>query len=584
MPVSDPRAEVADDRHHHRHHEDQDDDHHERVSALLAEFRSVDDDAKTFFSTLANNQDMQRDLFGVFSSHESDDIVIATLDLLLEWRRHLNKQPHLVLQYLPVILSYSMMLRRRIGVDGVGRRLAQALEAFLLTIHNQEVEKMSTKSAAEQTFFVANLSQSSAFHDGARLAVEVGGDEQERGVTMARLPQFKKTGSLNLNLRGSGAANRQAVAESNYRLFNSGLGDYTKLALEEFVKSTQRMLQHEPRINLAVSILLELLHGAYFCVYNGFHAGGGQVVELVRQRALLVASPQLLLSVNAVRTLILTAGPTQAPDAATISTPNRIAKNLITNASFRAKKISDDIAKVQKQELTVPKDDPMSSNLKVLASMSAIDEDVVEDLLTTGVAAERAQVKVSLSHHGWENKLTPRDKLKVKLSNPVIGFKKKSSSDENDKSSKGDKKQEKRKEKRDKDESGLEMKQLAKAVDAGPRSSRKKDRQGSANRGPTSPLPTVATTMASDAGGESSGDSAAALLAPPDGGRAAAVAYQNPRLTISDASSSPNLVTSSEASRAKPDSIKQVEALIQGAGLPAETITIHSPESGTTLF
>ena len=73
-----------------------------------------------------------------------------------------------------------------------------------------------------------------------------------------------------------------------------------------------------------------------------------KVVELIRQRASAQGCPSLLLTADAVRTVVLSNGPSQLP-AASITTPSQIAKNMITNASFRAKKIGDDIPKVESE-------------------------------------------------------------------------------------------------------------------------------------------------------------------------------------------------------------------------------------------
>ena len=72
------------------------------------------------------------------------------------------------------------------------------------------------------------------------------------------------------------------------------------------------------------------------------------MVELIRQRASAQGCPSLLLTADAVRTVVLSNGPSQLP-AASITTPSQIAKNMITNASFRAKKIGDDIPKVESE-------------------------------------------------------------------------------------------------------------------------------------------------------------------------------------------------------------------------------------------
>ena len=69
-------------------------------------------------------------------------------------------------------------------------------------------------------------------------------------------------------------------------------------------------------------------------------------MDLVKQRGAALGDPNVLLMVNAIRTLVLNSGPSQLPSTASITTPSQIAKNMITNASFRAKKMGDDIPKV----------------------------------------------------------------------------------------------------------------------------------------------------------------------------------------------------------------------------------------------
>ncbi len=568
-----------------------------RVSGVLSDFASVcAEDADpaeraTFFSTLANNQDLQAGLLDAFAGDQWDDESLPrALDLLLKWSRHIRQQQqqgksHLVFQFLPSIIAASLALRRDRGAAGSRRRHLQELEAFLLSLHNQEAEQTASAPVSEQVFSVPTLVQSSVYHDGNRLAAD-GGTEQDR--VLVRLPQFK-TIPVPSHHPGAGFTSRMMVVESLYRLFNSGLGDYSKAAVEKFVKSTQRLLQRGygsksavkgaggGRVHLTAPVLVEMLHGAYFSIYNGFQVVGAQIVELIRQRGSSLGSPQVLVAVSAVRTLILTSGPSHLPSAASISTPSQIAKNLITNASFRAKKISDDIVKVQNQELAAAASsakDPMASNLKALANMSSISEEVVEDLITGH--HDRTPAK-SGHHQGKENKLISKDKLKVKLPNlPVTGFKKRVS--ESDSAGEkgfgrsgsqgmGDKKQDK---KRDKDKSkeeggggGLELKPLAKALSS----------RGGGDKKKSSKTTTAAmAAAASNANNDTSSTDSATALMPSNGN---SQQQQQPE-DEKDASS---------LSKAEPiESMEQVEALIQQRRLPAETITIHSPESGTTIF
>ena len=68
------------------------------------------------------------------------------------------------------------------------------------------------------------------------------------------------------------------------------MGELPKSSLEQFVKTTQILLQrgysgpqNHRRVNLPSPILLELLNAAYFCIYNGQQSGGTKIVDLIRQ-------------------------------------------------------------------------------------------------------------------------------------------------------------------------------------------------------------------------------------------------------------------------------------------------------------
>ncbi len=508
------------------------------------------------------------------------------------------------------------------------------------------------------------------YHDGNKVIEGVGTSasaiEQER--ILVRLPQFRLGGSgvggtsplssapahaKRNPMMGSGAQGRMLVVESLYRTFNSGLGDYSKLAMEHFVRCTQRMLQRggqgsaksglsHHRVHLPAGVLVELLHAAYFSIYNGFQMAGSQMVELIRHRGSALGSPQVLVAANAVRTLVLTSGPSHLP-AASISTPNQIAKNLITNASFRAKKISDDIAKVQsdkdEQEAQGGSSsgggskakDPIASNLKALANMTAISEEVVEDILGGGggggggSSGDRTPVKAGHHHHhkeGREGSKTSKDKLKAKLHNlPVTGFKKRLSESESERGGgggSGSEKERKSDKKKDKDSDGgggggIEMKPLAKALEFGKAAAKKSKEKTSsvssskASSGFALSSPAAAAAAAASNNDDSSStDSGSALLAQQhqqqqNGGLQQQQQQQQPLLknislpaaaeddAVAAAPSPSSLgVKSSEApsesGSAAIESLEQVEALIQQKKLPAETITIHSPESGTTIF
>lgn len=118
-----------------------------------------------------------------------------------------------------------------------------------------------------------------------------------------------------------------------------------------------------PRIPLSSSFLVELVHAIYFAMFNGFGTVAIQTLEDIHNRACFEMYTELILITSAVRNS-LHANPSGQPSdgpmglsvALTPSTntvTTAVSKSMITNASFRTKKLPDDIP-IQVQDLTMP--------------------------------------------------------------------------------------------------------------------------------------------------------------------------------------------------------------------------------------
>lgn len=341
---------------------------------VLGEFRrlsSSDTERDAFFAAMASNVDMQNAVFNALGQFienpkavdHSSEAIRDLARLLLKWYRRAkveeedetpssdgspdNGKPrsaaHLIMQFLPQLIGLSLITKRR------------DIDSLLLAVYNQEATNVSGE-AMRMSHVVASLSKSSIYHDSHKIGSPgcTGLEAEMHGhkIEATSFPQISRIV----------AQNRPFVNEALLRSFNSRLGDMSKNSLERFISTTQKLLQrgynttsglktsgpdHRRRIVLSGNILLELLYGAYFCIYNGLQSAGSSVVELIRQRGAAQGATSVLITVNSVKTLVLSSGPSQLP-ATSITTPSQIAKNLITNASFRAKKMGDDIPKVEK--------------------------------------------------------------------------------------------------------------------------------------------------------------------------------------------------------------------------------------------
>merc|ERR1712202_31904 len=102
------------------------------------------------------------------------------------------------------------------------------------------------------------------------------------------------------------------------------------------------------RIPLCSSVFLEMLHLAYFAIFNGYGSVGTQLVRDIEFRGRHDSLANVLLVSRSVAQIATRAtGTVEAPH---ISTPSQFTKNMITNASFRTKKLEGDIPRVEDEE------------------------------------------------------------------------------------------------------------------------------------------------------------------------------------------------------------------------------------------
>lgn len=106
-----------------------------------------------------------------------------------------------------------------------------------------------------------------------------------------------------------------------------------------------------PRIPVSTQFLLEFLHAVYFSMYNDCWYVASQAVEDIHNRACYEMYSDVMLVTNAIRNSS-NSGPSGQPSdgsigicaaLSSVTTTPTISKSMITNASFRTKKLPDDI-------------------------------------------------------------------------------------------------------------------------------------------------------------------------------------------------------------------------------------------------
>ena len=274
-----------------------------------------------------------------------------------------------------------------------------------------------------------------------------------------------------------------------------------------------------------------------------------QIVDLIHERASLSGCPEVLLLSNSIKNLVLSSSPSQV-STTHVSTPQQLAKNFITNASFRAKKMHTDIPKVQ-VDAAIAEDSGASAHSSTasakpnLASMSSIVEE--ENRMMTTEAEDKVPNRPAETTSTTSKGAKVLDKLKLrKKATPSTSDAEQQPSTATASASLNVEQQPLLKPKL-----SFEKKDKKDYV-----KSDKKKRERN-ERGSETEMTPLMPPAASQPPVEINGDNTSSLAF---GG------------------------STKSANNGEFDSVEKVEELIQMKKLPAETITIHSPESGTTIF
>ena len=280
---------------------------------------------------------------------------------------------------------------------------------------------------------------------------------------------------------------------------------------------------------------------------------GNQILDQIEERASANGWPSVLMVSTSIKRLSIKCGPSQC--AIVTSTPGQLAKHMITNASFRAKKISDDIPKVlTDDDGTAATTGGNSTTAAAAARMkSIVEENATDDGASSDVTSPPSSGKIGKSNHNNGDSTgkvhtSNKEKLMSKLPNLKTMTSKKErtqSAVDHDRENSGEK----------------EDKKIGKSE------KNSADKLSKSEKKKSGKLHVISLAPGSN-------------LSSGGGGNSPSPTSLNSGIAFGRSQNGDGLSVSSK----NIESLEQVEELIQMKKLPAETISIHSPESGTTLF
>ncbi|KAL7293004.1 hypothetical protein TKK_0013452 [Trichogramma kaykai] len=321
-------------------------------------------------STFANNLDQDEEivqaLYGLFEERSKhSQLLEAACDQLFDFYRSREiKLQRFTLQFIPTLIYIYLNAAAHGDIKN-----CRTVETLLLGIYNLElVDKNGEPKAV--TFRLPSLAMMSIYHEPSSLA--------PASLTESAVRRFEECNSRFVSwgplkyVETLNAQNRLKVMTALLFIFNQQLGFFNKSVLEQSCKVASQLvtqgfmnLGHPqrtsyggtdssfvpkllPRIPVNNQFLLEILHTIYFSMYNNCWYAGVQSADDIHHRGCYETYPDVMLVTNAIRNSSSSGPPSQTAEGASgisvsSTSTSSVMKSMITNASFRAKKLPDDL-------------------------------------------------------------------------------------------------------------------------------------------------------------------------------------------------------------------------------------------------
>ncbi|XP_044751893.1 hyccin [Coccinella septempunctata] len=327
------------------------------VLEWMEEFEALtESEIHTYSAEQEHNHEIMIALFDVLSEpskYKFDNMIDGICRQLLDFYRSGEKQlKRFTLQYIPILVFLHL-----------GDKTISSIQTLLVSLYNLEI--IDAKGQPKTlTFRLPSIAQSSIYHDATNLEPSFIAENSLRRweecnnklVSWGPLPQVE---CLN-------AQNRYRVLTALIFLYNQ----YLSSALQQGIECTCRVISRlvtqgfqnnrsgrnsansdtdsvsaqsltsTRRIPVTNTFLIELINIVHNAMQRGINAGQTALNDIIH-RASYETYPDVLLAANAVKNL-LQYSPTIAATPR-VSHSHNVSKSMITNASFRTKKLPDDI-------------------------------------------------------------------------------------------------------------------------------------------------------------------------------------------------------------------------------------------------
>lgn len=349
------------------------------ISDWISEYKSLQDsELRSFAAQHENDFEISKALYTVLNERAKyKDLIYPVCNQLCNfYRSNEIELRRFTLQFVPMMI-YLYLSSVALG-DKKGCR---TIETLLIYIYNIEVSSDDGTSKVV-SFRMPVLAQASIYHEEKTLHpsdLRRWEENSNKEISWGPLPSIE---SIN-------AQNRLKVMTALLFTYNQQLNQIHKPALYHLCRTTSLLVNQGfpkasghmhrpsygtdptspqsassspnqtslsiskpvPRIAVSSQFLVELAHANYFAMFNEFASAAIEAVNDLHSRACYEMLPEVILVTNAIRNS-LHANPSGQPSDGPMgisvaltpaTTTVTVSKSMITNASFRTKKLPDDI-------------------------------------------------------------------------------------------------------------------------------------------------------------------------------------------------------------------------------------------------
>ncbi|CAB0012474.1 unnamed protein product [Nesidiocoris tenuis] len=340
----------------------------ETIREWLADYAALGpDELHTYASTVHHNTQVINAVFAVLddrvkynevSNHLVDNVCTTLFGFYRSKEIELKR---FTLVFLPTLIYVYLN-----AVAHGEKKTCRGIEALLVGLYNLEAVDESCQ-AQNISFRLPSLAQASLYHEPMSLAPASLTESALRRLEECNT-KLVRWGPLT-QLEKIIPQNRLTVMTALLFIYNQHISCFQKHSLEQLCKVVSKLVTQGfnkpgkrisysstdvprvlPRIPVSSQLLLEILHCLYFSVFNGDSVLALQAVEEVHHRACYQGYTDVMLVTNAIknnrasRSGQITDNPMGISLAISpATTTNTVSKSMITNASFRTKKLPGEL-------------------------------------------------------------------------------------------------------------------------------------------------------------------------------------------------------------------------------------------------